>query len=46
VWPPTWRVEAGADGWQTLRLAGPEEDGGEGEAAADPGPAREGVGLT
>ncbi|MEU4511810.1 pentapeptide repeat-containing protein [Nonomuraea wenchangensis] len=46
VWPPTWRVETDADGWQTLRLAGPEEDGGEGNAAADPGPAGEGTGFT
>lgn len=34
VWPPCWRMEAGADGWQTLRLAEPEQ-------VAEPGPAEE-----
>ncbi|MDP4510340.1 pentapeptide repeat-containing protein [Nonomuraea turcica] len=34
VWPPTWQVEAGTDGWQTLRLVGPQAGGG----AAEPGP--------
>ncbi|MFI7708838.1 hypothetical protein [Nonomuraea sp. NPDC049480] len=29
-WPPRWRVEETADGWQTLRLA----SGAEGTAAA------------
>jgi hypothetical protein len=33
TWPPDWRVEAGADGWQMLRLA---DDG-----AAEPEPAEE-----
>ncbi|GAA2988134.1 hypothetical protein GCM10017559_05000 [Streptosporangium longisporum] len=36
-WPPYWREEAAADGWQTLRLTGPEA-GGE---AVEPGPAGE-----
>ncbi|MEV5561176.1 pentapeptide repeat-containing protein, partial [Nonomuraea wenchangensis] len=35
VWPPCWRAEAAADGWQTLRL---EAAGGEDGAAAEPRP--------
>ncbi|MEU4697408.1 pentapeptide repeat-containing protein [Nonomuraea dietziae] len=44
-WPRAWLVEQDADGWQTLRRAEPEVDGGEGDAA-DPGPAGEGSGST
>ncbi|MEU4233218.1 pentapeptide repeat-containing protein [Nonomuraea sp. NPDC026600] len=37
MWPPGWRAEAGADGWQTLsRAAAPEEKGETVEGA--PGP--------
>jgi hypothetical protein len=36
-WPPGWRVEEAADGWQTLRLAA----GAEGTGAAEGGPVPE-----
>ncbi|WP_336214332.1 pentapeptide repeat-containing protein [Nonomuraea sp. LPB2021202275-12-8] len=38
VWPPCWRVEAGANGWRMLRLAADPggEDGGDVESA-EPG---------
>ncbi|MEU7864205.1 pentapeptide repeat-containing protein [Nonomuraea sp. NPDC049141] len=44
VWPPCWRVVAGADGWQRLRLARPEAGGGEVGEVAGQGPAGEGGG--
>jgi hypothetical protein len=42
VWPPDWRMEAGADGWATLRLAPPGDDAG-GETAQEPDPKPEGL---
>ena len=36
VWPPAWRVEAAAGGWQTLHLTAAPEKGG--AAAGGPGP--------
>ncbi|TMR94917.1 pentapeptide repeat-containing protein [Nonomuraea basaltis] len=37
-WPPAWRVEQAADGWQTLRLAPRPGEEGAGAAGVGPGP--------
>ncbi|MGV9383518.1 pentapeptide repeat-containing protein [Nonomuraea sp. NPDC003707] len=36
VWPLTWRVEAGEDGWQTLRVATSPAEGETADSGADP----------
>jgi hypothetical protein len=38
AWPPAWRVEQTADGWQTLRLAGAEK--GHEVSSGETGPGR------
>ncbi|MFB4284713.1 pentapeptide repeat-containing protein [Nonomuraea sp. MTCD27] len=44
VWPPGWRVAAGADGWQTLRLAAiPEGETAAGSGAPEGSPEPEGL---
>ncbi|SDL72468.1 Pentapeptide repeat-containing protein, partial [Nonomuraea maritima] len=41
LWPPNWQIEAGADGWATLRLAAPG-----GDAEAETAQEQEPEGLT